>query len=159
MSARISSILVLVVASLVACGGPSQPPANAGDEPMDGNATRRGPYASGSFFTVGLRVALGPTEASRVRLEAVVVDVDGTESITDLGEYVGMLEESAPEGTEIGHLRLRDGDEVHHLTLTPTDDPTLLELRLDGAPVRRLQLPQPQPVRAGQPFLLTAPTE
>jgi hypothetical protein len=151
-----ASFLSLV---LLACGPNQPPPGTAADVqgPADGNAVRRSAFASASHFTVGLRVALGPTEGSRVRLAAVVVDVDGHETITDLGEYVGMPSEDVVEGTELGHIRLISGDEVHHLTLEPTDDPALLELRLDGAPVRRLELPQPHPVRAGEPFLLDPP--
>jgi hypothetical protein len=124
---------------------------------MDGEAERRTPSSTASFFTVGLRVALGSTEGDRVRLEAVVVDVDGHESVTDLGEYVGRPVEQAPEGDELGHLRLRGRGEEHHLTLLPTEDPSQLELRLDGEPVRRLDLPAADSVRPGSPFLLEPP--
>lgn len=146
-----------------ACGGSSTATgSNTADDvmgPADGEANHRSPWSSGSFFTVGLRVALGgPVVENRVRLEAVVVDVDGNESVTDLGEYVGQPIEQAPEGDELGHLRLTLGDEVHHLTLSPTDDPTQLELRLDGAPVRRLELPRPETVGPGAPFLLQPPS-
>jgi hypothetical protein len=146
-----------------ACGGSSTATgSNTADDvmgPADGEANRRSPWSSGSFFTVGLRVALGgPVAENRVRLEAVVVDVDGNESVTDLGEYVGQPIEQAPEGDELGRLRLHLGDEVHHLTLSPTDDPTQLELRLDGAPVRRLELPRPETVGPGAPFLLQPPS-
>lgn len=156
------SLMLCPVGLGLACGGAGSPvgSATANDVmgPTDGDAERRTPLSTGSFFTVGLRIALGPVEGDRVRLEAVVVDVDGNESVTDLGEYVGRPIEQAPEGDELGHLRLTLEDEVHHLTLSPTDDPSQLELRLDGAPVRRLELPDPHPVRPGAPFLLDSPS-
>ncbi len=155
------SLVLCSVGSGLACGGAGTPvgSATAADVmgPTDGDAERRTPLSTGSFFTVGLRIALGPVQGDRVRLEAVVVDVDGNESVTDLGEYVGRPIEQAPEGDELGHLRLTLEDEEHHLTLSPTDDPSQLELRLDGAPVRRLELPEAHPVRSGEPFLLERP--
>ena len=146
----------------VACGGSPPPATESADDvmgPADGNAERRTVFSSSSYLTVGVRVRPGATDTDPVRLEAVVVDVDGNESVHDLGEYVGQASEQAAGEGEIGRVHLTVGDETRQLTLRTTESPQHLELHLDGEPVRRLELPTPHPVRAGAPFLLHPPTE
>lgn len=155
--ARTFALVGLLVAG---CGGPAAQTRGSSSDvmgPTDGDAERRTPLSTASAFTVGLRVALGATDADHVRLEAVVIDLDGHEFVTDLGEYVGRPEEQAPEEGELGHLRLTLRDEVHHLVLVRTDDPAKLELRLDGERVRTLDLPGAETVDPEAPFLLETP--
>lgn len=125
---------------------------------MDGEAVRRSGFTSGGHVTLGFRVSLEDDGLQRVRIIAVYQNMDGEETTEDLGAYVGEAEEIRPASGEIGHLRLRHGDEAHDLTVHRLDTGRL-ELRLDGQRVRELSLPDTYPdleVRRREPFLVPA---
>ncbi len=113
---------------------------------------------SGGHVTVGLRVVLDEnTDGSRTHLEAVIVDLNGDETTTDLGEYDGRVTLVEPTATEIGHLQLVEGAIVHDLVLIETPDHQRLQLRLDGVIVREIPLPEHEVVDPQSPFLLRPP--
>ena len=113
---------------------------------------------SGGHVTVGLRVLLdGDDDGSRTHLEAVIVNLQGEESTTDLGVYDGTLQQIAPGPSEVGHLQYNEGDIVHDLVLVETPDHQRLQLRIDGVVVREIPLPPHEVVDAQSPFLLRPP--
>lgn len=127
--------------------------------PTDGEAVRRSGFTSGGYVTLGLRVALDGdgSAAERIRIVAVFENMDGEESMEDLGAYVGSAEEVLPTAGELGHLRLHSGDGDHDLTLHRLETGEL-ELRLDGERVRGFDVPEAE-VRRREPFLIHPPLE
>ena len=102
-----------------------------------------------SQVTVGLRTVTDPTPDTdrRVRVIAVVHDLDGEETVTDLGLYEGPLAEQEPAGDEV--IRVSAGDEVLHLRrhgefLDVTGD--------DEHLIERIQLPPGVELAPSQPL-------
>lgn len=113
---------------------------------------------SGGHVTVGLRVVLDEDDdASRTHLEAVIVNLQGEETTTDLGEYNGDLRLVDSGPSEVGHLQFDEGSIVHNLVLVETPDHQRLQLRLDGEVVREIPLPEHEVVDPQSPFLLRPP--
>lgn len=148
---RWSSFLLLVGA--FGCGGaqanPRQPAFVESTDITD---------QSGGHVTVGLRVVLDEdVDGSRTHLEAVIINLQGEETTTDLGEYEGAVRQVAPGPSEVGHVQFDEGDIVHDLVLVETPDHERLELRLDGEVVREIPLPEHEVVDPQSPFLLRPP--
>ncbi|MEM6954846.1 MAG: hypothetical protein AAF645_04130 [Myxococcota bacterium] len=138
--------------------GCSQPATGAGPSYAQPEE-RRDIDRSAGHVSVGLRVDLDETDRSRAHIVAVVESMDGAVETTDLGEYaVEAVSEIEAGNGEVGHVRYEDHGEMHDLVLMRTDDPAVLELRLDGERVRELRLPAGQGVQPHQPFLLSPPT-
>lgn len=131
------------------CGGsPAQPAPLVPEE----RATIRDGQAPAGAITVALRVTLdAPTDSERVHLHAVTYGLDGRETTTDLGEYVGTVLHEPSNGAELIRvaiesargrraIRLTHHDGFVHAEEVPGDgtDATLIE---------RIPIPEGTPVR------------
>lgn len=112
-------------------------------------------HEPGGLVTVGFRIVTDGDDGGHSHLEAVVIDMDGHESITDLGEMEAEVVQVEPSDLELGHLRMQEGDVFHDLVLFQTDDPDRLELRWDGELMRVLELPEHDRLEIREPFLLS----
>ncbi|MCA9576253.1 MAG: hypothetical protein R3B40_22220 [Polyangiales bacterium] len=113
----------LLAASLAGCQPAGAQPATA--FPPDTQASER---QYGSAMTVGFRVHLDQEEeeeAPRVRISAVVRDIDGEETTHELGEYEGTVTHQAAEGDEIARVRVDHPDGPQHLTVRMGSDGSL----------------------------------
>ncbi len=143
---------------MLGCGGaPAQPAPLTPEE----RATIRDGQAPAGAITVALRVTLDPsTEEQRVHLHAVTYGLDGRETTTDLGEYVGTVMREPSNGAELIRvaiegaggrraIRLTHHDGFVHAEEIPADgtEPALIE-RIAvpaGTPVRPSDTPVEQP--------------
>ncbi|MFT5355798.1 MAG: hypothetical protein ACI9KE_003017 [Polyangiales bacterium] len=113
---------------------------------------------SGGHVTIGVRVTLDEDETGpHTHLEAIIVNLAGEETTTDLGDYDGIVTQVANGPSEIGHLQFREGSIVHDLVLVETPDHERLQLRLDGVVVQEVSLPAHEVVDPQSPFLLRPP--
>lgn len=146
-------VYIYILGLLTACGGTQSAPR----EPAfvdDAELSQQ----SGGHVTVGVRVVLdGDVDGSRTHLEAVIVNLQGEETTTDLGEYDGTVRMVAPTASEVGHLQFDEGNVVHDLVLVETPDHQRLQLRLDGTVIREIPLPAHDVVDTQSPFLLRPP--
>lgn len=146
-----SSFLMLV--GVLGCGGGQQNPNDQAFVESSDISNQ-----SGGHVTVGVRVLLDEDEAGpHTHLEAIIVNLDGQEITTDLGDYDGIVRQIAPGPSEVGHLQYNEGDIVHNLVLVETPDHERLQLRLDGEVVREIPLPEHEVVDPQSPFLLRPP--
>ena len=114
------------------------------------------PTVTASQLTLSIRVALDSASEMerRVRLVAVVHDMDGEESTTDLGTYPGRIISRTPTGDELIRLAIENEDEESALRLIREGD--FIEVRRthgdgQGELIRRIPVPEATPVRVSDP--------
>lgn len=101
------------VAFAVACGAAASPAPLTPAERATIRDDTQAPH-----LTVALRVALdGPAEQRHVRLVAVTYDMDGQESTTELGSYVGSVIQREAVGAELIRIAIEDGNQQRSLRL------------------------------------------
>jgi hypothetical protein len=148
-AALMLSVVIVMVGGLEACGSPtpfpSVPPRESAEQ-MPVN-----------HVTVGLRVALdGETaSSSRVTLVAVVHDLDGEETVTELGTYAGALVERDPGQDELVHLDLVGESSTWSVSLIQAKDGFVDATRTDPSGVR--EVIGRIPVRANAPLQVSEP--
>lgn len=108
----------------------------------------------GGHLTFGFR-AIPRAGTDRIQVVGVLVDLDGEEHVTDLGEWEGELTVVEPGEGELGHLRLV-GPESHEFVAVPVND-SELDLLVDGSRVHRLRFEAATRIEADEPLLLDAP--
>lgn len=148
-------LLAVAVLSGTACGASAGTTDSA--RPAAFTDDNRSVDTSGGHVTLGLRVMLDTDgdEASRTHIEAVIVDMDGHETVTDLGDFDGIATEVAIVENELGHVRLEGPDGPHELVLMRSERG--VEIRLDGHELRQLEVPEGMEVEPQQPFVLPLP--
>jgi hypothetical protein len=146
------ALCVVASAALAGC----QP---AGAQPRSAFApdTSASERQYGSAMTVGLRVTLDPESADepRVRIAAVVRDLDGVETTTEVGEYEGTATQQPAEPNELVHVRVDNARGASHVTVRMGSDGQLeVHHQLDAGPdttVRRIPLRDDASVEASDP--------
>jgi hypothetical protein len=113
--------------AVAACGLP-------GPDPFPYPTGSEGDEYVGSHVTVGLRVALdaGPERANPVRLVAVVQDLRGNITQTELGEYEGTVAERPVAPGELIHVAISREDVTESLVLRE-DEPGFVDVHRVGA--------------------------
>lgn len=106
-----------LVMCLVACGaGPADAELTPTERATSGGDTQA------PHVTVALRVSLdGPAEQHRVHLHAVTYDMDGQQTSTDLGSYVGAVIQQPSVGADLIRIAIEDGDQQRSLRLVEHD--------------------------------------
>ena len=117
----------------------------------------------GSALTVGLRITTDPQsdDEQRVRIVAVVRDIDGVETTTEVGDYEGTVTQQPVQGNELVRVHV-DHEHGSTLVLRPTADGGLeVHHQPDSgehATVRRIPLRDNAAVQASDPAVVhTAP--
>jgi len=145
-------LCVVAVAALTGCHPAGAQPRSA--VAPDTSASER---QYGSAMTVGLRVTLDSDSADEphVRIAAVVRDLDGVETTTEVGEYDGTATQQPVQGDELVHVRVDNASGASHLTVRMGSDGQLeVHHQLDAGPdttLRRIPLRDNVRVRASDP--------
>ncbi len=132
----------------------------SGAGPTNAEAAREPePDPNRSVDTPGGHVTFGfqatPVDQTRVRVTGVLVDLDGQEHVTDLGEWEGELTIVEGADGELLHLHL-EGGENHEFVAVPVGDSDL-DLLVDGERVGRLHFEAAALIEADEPLRLTTP--
>ncbi|MFT5353457.1 MAG: hypothetical protein ACI9KE_000655 [Polyangiales bacterium] len=108
-------IVALLFVVLAGCQMPNPDPVRF---PMT-----EGNELSGSQVSVGLRVTLDPAPGSarRVHLVAVVQDLRGNVSLTELGDYEGVISEQPTDGEDLVRVAIVAGSAVQDISLRHVD--------------------------------------
>lgn len=147
----------LFVASALGCGTSAEPAPRETPPPetRDGVGTERP-----SQLALSVRVRVAPSDDNLVHttLVAVVRDMDGHESETDLGEFIGQPVDANPTGTgEIMTLRFPEDEEAEALHFIVNEDGSITVFReaVDGTKTRprRLEMPALGKVEKATPAL------
>lgn len=150
----------LVLFALLAACASSQTGTTSAGEPNAAAAEEPDPEPNrdvntpGGHATFGFR-ATPRGDDDRVQLVGVLVDLDGEEHVTDLGEWEGELTAVGTEEGELVHLHL-EGPEEHHFVAVPAGDGEL-HLMIDGRRVHRLEFEAAARIEADEPLRLNPP--
>jgi hypothetical protein len=100
------------------CGSAPTGPALTPSE----RATIRDDTQQNGVLTVALRVTLdAPDATDRVHLHAVTYDLDGHETTTDLGEYIGTVTQEASTGDDLLRVTIEHENQRRSIRLVQHD--------------------------------------
>ncbi len=150
----------LALLTLLAACGSSQSTSTAAADPNATAADEADPEPNRSVNRPGGHVTFGfratpRGDTDRVKLVGVLVDLEGEEHVTDLGEWEGELTAVGTEEGELIHLHLT-GPEEHEFVAIPVGDDEL-HLLIDGRRVHRLELEAAARLEADEPLRLNPP--
>lgn len=121
------------------CGGAPPSPTLTPTE----RATIRDDSTQSGTLTVALRVTLDTSEETdRVRLHAVTYDLDGQETTTDLGEYIGTVTQEAAIGDELLRVTIEHENQRRSIRLVQHDSFLDAEELNDASAADRIKLIQ-----------------
>lgn len=147
-------VLMLALSSLGCATSSGAGPTNAEAAREPEPDPNRSVDTPGGHVTFGFQ-ATPVDQTDRVRVTGVLVDLDGEEHVTDLGEWEGELTIVEGAEGELLHLHL-EGPENHEFVAVPVGDSDV-DLLVDGEPVGRLHFEAAALIEADEPLRLTPP--